>query len=151
MKHWLLLSVVLLALGAGTIAGCVSQRQRGSSGADDAMRDGRVLEVQHGTASWYGGKWQGRKTASGERFNQWAMSAAHRTLPFGTVVRVTNKRNQRQVRVRINDRGPFGKRRRILDVSRKAAEALGMIRDGVVPIKLEVLKLPDERPAVSLR
>src|SRR5690606_7267624 len=74
-----------------------------------------------GTASWYGSKHHGRKTASGERFNQHALTAAHRKLPFGSRVKVTNLANQRAVVVRINDRGPFS-RGRLIDVSRKAAE-----------------------------
>jgi rare lipoprotein A len=87
-------------------------------------------------ASWYG---RGRMTASGERFDKHAMTAAHRTLPFGTRARVTNKRNGRSVIVRINDRGPFA-RGRIIDVSEGAAGQLGMKRDGVVPVKVERLR-----------
>ncbi len=95
-----------------------------------------------GQASWYGGKLHGRKTASGERFNKNALTAAHRTLPFGTKVRVTNLRNQKSVVVRINDRGPFGRRGRIIDISEAAAEAIGMKRAGVVRVRLRVLSEP---------
>lgn len=101
-----------------------------------------LTEVQHGQASWYGGKHHGRRTASGERFDKNKLTAAHRTLPFGTVVRVTNSKNDKSVVVRINDRGPFGKKRRIIDVSEAAAEKLGMIRSGVVPVTVEVLEKP---------
>jgi peptidoglycan lytic transglycosylase len=97
--------------------------------------------VEHGLASWYGGKLDGSMTASGERFDQDAMTAAHRTLPFGTVVRVVNLKNDRSVTVRINDRGPYG-RGRIIDVSRAAARALDMIVDGVVKVTVEVVRLP---------
>ena len=102
----------------------------------------RVGAAQEGLASWYGGKFHGRKTASGERFDQSALTAAHCTLPFGTTVRVTNQKNGRAVKVRINDRGPFGNARRVIDVSKAAARALGMIGEGVVPVRLEVLSTP---------
>jgi rare lipoprotein A len=98
-------------------------------------------KVERGLATWYGGRFHGRKTASGERFNQHAMTAAHKTLPMGTRVRVTNQRTGRSVVVRINDRGPYAKGR-IIDVSRAAAEVLGMVRAGVVPVTVEVLSLP---------
>ncbi|TBU78668.1 septal ring lytic transglycosylase RlpA family lipoprotein [Pseudomonas daroniae] len=92
-----------------------------------------------GKASYYGKAHHGNKTASGERFNQNDLTAAHRTLPFGTRVKVTNLNNNRSVVVRINDRGPFT-RGRIIDVSHKAAEALDMIRSGVVSVRIENLK-----------
>jgi rare lipoprotein A len=92
-------------------------------------------------ASWYGEPYHGRKTASGERYDMHQMTAAHRTLPFGTVVRVTNLENGRKVEVRITDRGPF-KKGRIIDVSYAAARKLGMIDPGVVKVKLVVVKVP---------
>jgi len=92
-----------------------------------------------GKASWYGAKHHGKKTASGERFDQHALTAAHRTLPFGTRVRVTNLNNDRSVVVRINDRGPHA-RGRIIDVSRKAAERLGMLGSGVAPVRVQSLR-----------
>jgi rare lipoprotein A len=95
---------------------------------------------QQGRASWYGGKHHGGPTASGERFNKNAMTAAHRSLRMNTRVRVTNKRNGRSVVVRINDRGPFGGGGRIIDLSEAAARKLGMIDAGVVPVTLEVVK-----------
>ena len=82
-----------------------------------------------GQASWYGPGFHGKKTASGERFNQNAMTAAHKTLPLGTKVRVTNKRNGRSIVVRINDRGPYA-HGRVLDLSKGAASQLGFIRSG---------------------
>jgi len=92
---------------------------------------------QTGKASWYGGKFHGRKTASGERYNQWAMTAAHKKLPFGTHVRVTNLTNGRCCVVRINDRGPFvwG---RVIDLSVTAAKQIGVYSAGVAPVRLDV-------------
>jgi rare lipoprotein A len=88
---------------------------------------------QVGIASYYGPGFHGRRTASGERFNQHAMTAAHRTLPFGTRVRVTSLGNGKAVVVRINDRGPFS-RGRVIDLSRGAAVQLGIIRAGVANV-----------------
>jgi rare lipoprotein A len=105
-----------------------------------------MLEVQRGHATWYGERYHGRTTASGERFDMRAMTAAHRTLPFGARVRVTNERNGRAVVVRINDRGPFGKdRRRVIDLSRDAAAALDFLDAGWTPVVLEVLSRPARR------
>ena len=104
-----------------------------------------VLETQTGEASYYASKFHLRRTASGERYDETALVAAHRTLPFGTRVRVTNLRNGRSVIVRVIDRGPFaspGKMPRIIDLSRRAAEELGFIREGVAPVRLEVLGPP---------
>lgn len=94
--------------------------------------------IRGGRASFYGRRFHGRTTANGERFNMNAMTAAHRTLPFGTRVRVTNPRTGASVIVRINDRGPFHGNR-VIDVSRAAAEELGMIRAGTASVQLEVL------------
>jgi rare lipoprotein A len=91
-----------------------------------------------GKASYYGARHHGRQTASGERFDQHALTAAHRSLPFGSRVRVTNLHNDKSVVVRINDRGPFV-RGRIIDVSRQAAERLDMLRAGVVPVRVQQL------------
>lgn len=91
-----------------------------------------------GFASWYGPGFAGRRTASGEVFDPTQLTAAHRTLPFGTQLRVTNLANGRSVVVRINDRGPF-KPGRIIDLSRAAAEQLGMIGSGTAQVRLELL------------
>jgi rare lipoprotein A len=93
---------------------------------------------QTGKASWYGGRFHGRRTASGERFNQHAMTAAHKTLRFGTRVRVTNLNNGKTCIVRINDRGPFV-RGRVIDLSAAAAKQIGAYSAGVIPVKLETL------------
>jgi rare lipoprotein A len=89
-----------------------------------------------GYASWYG---EAQMTASGERFDRHALTAAHRSLPLGTHVRVTNQKNGKSVVVRINDRGPYGGHGRIIDLSEAAARRLDMIDAGVVPIVLEVV------------
>jgi len=95
--------------------------------------------TQQGLATWYGGRSVGHRTASGEPMARHALSAAHRTLAFGSIVRVTNLENGRTVTVTINDRGPSGRRnhRRILDISKAAAVALGMTGSGVMRISLE--------------
>jgi len=91
-----------------------------------------------GTASWYGTKFHGKKTANGERYDMYAMSAAHKTLPLPTMVRVTNLDNGRSVVVRVNDRGPFVKSR-IIDLSYAAAKALAYDNAGTAPVRVEVL------------
>ena len=91
-----------------------------------------------GKASWYGQRYHGRTTASGSRFDMNAMTAAHRSLPFGTRVRVTNLANRRSVVLTINDRGPYTGGR-IIDVSRRAAEILGMVRKGVVRVRVHAV------------
>jgi rare lipoprotein A len=91
-----------------------------------------------GDASYYGARHQGNRTASGERFNQNAMTAAHRQLPFGTRVKVTNLDNDKSVVVRINDRGPHT-RGRLIDLSRAAAEQIGMLRSGTAPVRVQSL------------
>jgi rare lipoprotein A len=105
--------------------------------ASDAMaQDMAGTLLQHGLASWYGGKrWQGRRTASGERFDGQALTAAHKTLPLGSRVRVVNLVNGRAVTVRINDRGPFTPQF-IIDLSEAAAERLGMRHAGRAQVAL---------------
>ncbi|MBW4691464.1 MAG: septal ring lytic transglycosylase RlpA family protein [Lyngbya sp. HA4199-MV5] len=99
---------------------------------------GAIRQRLVGMASWYGPGFHGNPSASGERFNQNAMTAAHRTLPFGTQVRVTNVANGQSVVVRINDRGPFSADR-VIDLSTAAARVLGLIQAGVAPVRLDVL------------
>ncbi|MCP4155037.1 MAG: septal ring lytic transglycosylase RlpA family protein, partial [bacterium] len=90
---------------------------------------------QTGIASWYGGKFQGRRTANGERYDMYKLTAAHKTLPFHTIVEVENLDNSKRVRVRINDRGPFVKDR-IIDLSYKAAQRIGSDSNGIAPVTL---------------
>ena len=97
---------------------------------------------QQGIASWYAGEFQGKLTANGEIFDTHEVSAAHKELPFGTVVRVTNLKNGLQVEVRINDRGPYVGER-IIDLSMAAAEAIDMVEDGISEVTLEVLFRPE--------
>ena len=123
--RWLLILLAAFVIACGGSSKPV-KRHTGSSGG------------MSGQASWYGGKHHGGPTASGERFNKNALTAAHKTLPMGTRVRVTNLRNGRSVVVRINDRGPYSKGR-VIDLSEAAAKQLDMIDAGVVPVKLERL------------
>ncbi|MFO0678849.1 MAG: septal ring lytic transglycosylase RlpA family protein [Polyangiaceae bacterium] len=97
---------------------------------------------QVGLATWYGEKFHGKPTANGERFDVRGMTAAHLTLPFGTWVEVRRPDTGRAVRVRINDRGPHGDRRKIIDLSRAAAEALDIIAAGTVRVELRVVRTP---------
>jgi len=117
---------VLLLLAAG----CSGERQ-------EAQPDpARPAYVERGVASWYGKAFAGRRTASGERFDPAAFTAAHPTLPFGSMVRVTNLANGRSVMVRVNDRGPFV-RGRVLDCSEAAARQLGFRSRGVAQVALD--------------
>lgn len=97
-----------------------------------------IANLFGGKASWYGPGFHGRLTANGERYNQNAMTAAHRSLKFGTRVKVTNLNNGRSVVVRINDRGPFIKGR-VIDLSAAAARSLNMIHSGVAPVQVTIL------------
>lgn len=96
---------------------------------------------QYGNASWYGNSFHGRKTASGQIFDQNALTGANRTLPFGSVVRVTNLRNGRYVDITINDRGPFIKTR-IIDISRAAAREIGILHRGVARVRVSLIYMP---------
>lgn len=107
--------------------------------------DGHLVQ---GKASYYAQKFQGRKTASGELFNNRDLTAAHRTFPFNTYVNVVNKINNKNVIVRINDRGPFVKSR-VIDLSESAARKIGGYHRGLVPVHLEVLNLLQMTPALD--
>jgi rare lipoprotein A len=100
--------------------------------------------TQEGLDSFYGDEFHGKRTANGEIFDKNKLSAAHRTLPLGTIAMVTNLKNDKKVRVRINDRGPFVSGR-ILDVSQRAAQELDFIKEGTTRIRLEVIKLGDNQ------
>lgn len=102
----------------------------------------QTQDIQTGEASWYGSKYHGKKTSSGEPYNKNHMTAAHKTLPFGTKVKVTNLDNNESVIVRINDRGPFVGDR-IIDVSEVAARKLKFRSKGIGTVKVEILELPD--------
>lgn len=109
-----------------------------------AAPEPRVLETQVGSASYYASSLAGRRTASGVRYNPRAMIAAHRSLPFGSLLRVTNEANGRSVEVRVVDRGPFA-RGRVLDLSRVAADRLDFIRRGHTRVTIEVLEYGEGR------
>ncbi len=107
-----------------------------SVGASDSADASNARSTWQGTASYYGPGFHGRRTANGERFNMHGLTAAHRSLPFGTRLRVTNEKNGRSVVVRVNDRGPFHGRR-IIDLSRGAASAIDMVDDGLARVRIE--------------
>jgi peptidoglycan lytic transglycosylase len=98
---------------------------------------------QYGNASWYGNSLNGRKTASGESYDMHDFTGAHRQLPFGTLVKVKNLRNGKEVIVRVNDRGPFVKSR-IIDLSRAAAASLGILSMGTARVSIVVISLPED-------
>ncbi len=100
--------------------------------------------VKKGIASWYGPNFQGQRTSSGERYNMFTMTAAHKTLPMGTILLVKNLENNREVVVRINDRGPFIKNR-IIDLSYQAAQQLKMVGNGTAQVKITALNKNDKR------
>lgn len=149
-KHWNALVVLgVLVLGL-TFLGTAEPQDEGTFArgigragvmAADTIEEGTLhsqAQEAKGEASYYGYELAGNPTASGELFDPEEMTAAHPTLPFGTHVRVTNLHNEQTVVVRINDRGPFAKDR-IIDVSRAAAEELGMLHRGRAPVHIEVL------------
>ncbi|MFQ6069979.1 MAG: septal ring lytic transglycosylase RlpA family protein [Candidatus Aminicenantales bacterium] len=112
-----------------------------------------ATNVQTGLASWYGPKFHGKMTSSGEKYNMYQLTAAHQTLPFGAYVKITNRLNGKSVRVRINDRGPFIKGR-IIDLSYAAAKVIDMIGPGVVPVRVEILshiKPSDLKPSYCVQ
>ncbi len=145
---WVTVGTLAGLVMLSTATGCASRRPPGS--AEKPPSRGTVLE-QVGTASWYGPGFHGRKTASGERFNTNDLTAAHRTLPLGTKVVVTNLETGKSVQVRINDRGPFVKGRKI-DLSRAAARKIGITKKGVAKVKIVVAR-PRRKPtrAASVR
>ena len=102
------------------------------------------VKVWVGNASWYGPGFQGRKTANGERFDCEALTAAHPSLPFGSIVRLVNPRNGKFEVIRINDRGPYQEGREI-DVSYRVARKIGLVNSGVSQVRLELLQLPPHR------
>lgn len=125
---WHLIPLLFILL----ITGCAERAPLSSSASESRF-------TQEGKASFYARMHHGQRTASGERHDQSALVAAHRSLAFGSRVRVTNLDNGKQVTVRINDRGPFV-RGRIIDLSRAAAERIGMIDQGIVRVRIETLQ-----------
>jgi len=140
----LFVAVGIAGVLAGAVGGCVSTSGGlagpGYHDSDDRDED---RQAQVGKASFYAHKFHGRRTASGEAYDETELTAAHRTLPFGTRVRVTNLENGRKVTVRVNDRGPHVKSR-VIDVSYAAAKKLRFVRDGVTRVRVEVKERADE-------
>ena len=149
----LVLALILAACGTGP----VRRTDTGSTASSPPSGKSYVINGQRyyilasahgyaeeGEASWYGGKFHGRKTASGERYNMYDYTAAHKTLPLGTWVKVTNLANHRDVTLRVNDRGPFV-RGRIIDLSYTGARELGMTDAGTAPVRVEALGTPEKR------
>jgi len=134
---------ILLPFIAFSLIACASTREEVVITDDELIQaDEKVYEtvdVLKGKASYYYGRWIGRLTANGETYRASDVTAAHKTLPFNTMVRVTNLRNDKSVIVRINNRGPYIKGR-ILDLSLEAAKAIEMTKAGVVPVRAEVLQ-----------
>ena len=136
VRTWLLLGLLAAVIVAVLAAG----RSAASAASADS------LPLQSGLASWYGPGFHGKETASGEIFDQREMVAAHRTLPLGCVIRVTNLENGRRLTLRVIDRGPYGRNFRngtVVDVSRGAARRLGFIKQGLVRVRIEVISVPD--------
>ena len=158
-QHRLLIWILLCALAVG-LTGCSLKGgsrtapteeapagvtvERGARGTKPYTIKGRTYYPllsshgfrEQGIASWYGPGFHGKLTANGERYDMYAMTAAHKTLPFGTRVRVTNLENGKSIVVRINDRGPFVGNR-VIDLSRTGAERIGMLTKGIAPVRLE--------------
>jgi rare lipoprotein A len=134
-RRWALLVVVS---GAASLAGCATTAPPTRSHIQEVPSRPAAATFS-GKATFYGKPQHGGPTASGERFNMFAMTAAHKTLPMNTRVRCVNLNNGREVTVRINDRGPYA-RGRVIDVSWAAAKQLDMIDAGVVPVRCEVLR-----------
>ncbi|PSW14575.1 septal ring lytic transglycosylase RlpA family lipoprotein [Photobacterium rosenbergii] len=128
-KFKLLFTALIFTL----LAGCSS-----TTAVDEKTRSYAKSHQLAGQASWYGNKYHGKRTASGERFNMRANTAAHRTLPFGTIVRVTNTANNKSVDVKINDRGPFAKGR-VIDLSHRSFAQIGDINKGLAQVKIEII------------
>jgi len=141
VRQWLVLLLTALLLGA---AACRSSREATPPRRQAASRSPRAPRgsVQTGLGSYYASKFNGRATASGSTYRPGDMTAAHNTLPFGTLIRVTNTRNGRSVDVTVTDRGPHTKGY-IVDVSRRAAVQLDIIEAGVVPVQVTVVRAAD--------
>lgn len=143
----MLRTLALLAF-ALTIASSCSRKKTVKSVPQAPQRSGvrdgtrvRTGDTERGMASWYGDPYHGRRAANGEVFDMDGMTAAHRTMPFGTWVKVDNETNGKQVNVRITDRGPFVGDR-IIDLSRRAAEEIAMIGPGIAMVRLTVIEVP---------
>jgi len=140
-------SPVIAAASNPTPAGMVLQKSTTQEAAQPANQQAagagskKHFNIFHGLASWYGGVFNGRKTASGEKFDKNALTACHPTLPFGSLVKVINRSNKRSVVVRINDRGDLGDGDRVIDLSFAAAKKLSMVESGLARVDVQVLSV----------
>ncbi len=142
VRYFFLLALVTLFFSFCTIDR--SLRYRPKTNHSDNIRTVNKAEYISGISSYYGKKFHGRKTANGEVFNMYDLTAAHKTLPFGTIIEVENISNNKKVTVRINDRGPFV-RNRILDLSYAAAKKIGMIQSGTAKISGKIIYQPETK------
>jgi len=132
------------ASGAGLAIQLAQQSSPATPAPAATALTGAVGETQTGLAAYYSRRLQGRRTASGERFDNNALTTGHQTLPFGTRVRITNLKNNKSVVLRVNDRGPT-QPNRIVDVTQRAARMLGFTRAGMTEVKLEVVQAAKPR------
>ena len=153
---WLIILALLLMQGCAlTSRGSLSPTEQSRESIQPVSPQDPVAKpaakpkpVSIGKASWYGPGFVGKKTASGEPFNDAKFTAAHKTLPLGSAAKVTNLSNGKSVKVEINDRGPYAANR-VIDLSRAAAHAIGMIDDGVVQVRVDLLTDEGERSGVD--
>lgn len=142
-RYWLVLALLFVVCAPCMCEGSCETRVTNTTLESAAKAKKKKLKgkTETGEASYYADKFVGKPTASGEKYSHKALTAAHRTHPFGTKLRVTNLSNGKSVEVRVNDRGPF-KRGRIVDLSLKAAKQIDMVRQGVAKVKVEVISFP---------
>jgi len=138
MNSSILRAAVAAAVLALSVPAAMAQTAAPASAPSTAPAAKPAATVESGKLAWYGRKFAGRRTASGEAFNPDALTMAHKTLPFGTKVKVTNVKNKKSTTLRVNDRGPT-QADRVGDVSLAAARQLGMVRSGVIDAELEIV------------
>lgn len=136
MLRYIPLVLVLLSL---FITSCGTTFRLSESEEKRLTSDASGRKIEEGIASWYGPNFHGKLTANGEKYDMYGLTAAHRTLPFNSIVKVKNLDNGKSVQVRINDRGPYAKNR-IIDLSKKAAQKIGMLGPGTAKVELILLK-----------
>ncbi len=141
-RKLLYLFAILLFVASCTPSPRFSDRSYSKTRSSKQPKKFKVGQTWTGKASWYGPNFHGKKCANGEVFNMNGISAAHKELPFGTILKVTNLGNGRSCNVRINDRGPFI-RGRMLDLSKGAAKKLGSLGDGVIEVKVKIVSLSE--------
>jgi rare lipoprotein A len=132
--RWVAIAVVAIGVA------CAHPTTRPEAPTEQAPQAHQRREVQTGVASYYGGEFEGRRTASGAIYRSRRMTCAHRSLPFGTVLRVTDVESRKSVVVEVNDRGPYAKGR-LVDLSLAAARELGIVKQGVARVTVEVVSL----------